>query len=216
MVEFIQTGGWFMYIILGVSIIALGIIIEKFAVLQFSYAPRESFFDHILRAVKRQDLEKAMFICRNTTHPLSQVIMEIIKRHRYPKEAIESAVDISFQKLTPKIQKRTGYLQMLGNVSTLVGLLGTINGLIISFSSLAAASASSKAALLASGISTAMNTTAFGLIVAIPCLVAHNVLTNKQNGILQKYEEISSQVIHAIAHEWTDRTNRSGKASSEG
>ena len=87
---------------------------------------------------------------------------------------------------------------MIGNVATLLGLLGTIQGLIQSFSSLAALDAASKATALANGISTAMNTTALGLIVAIPCIVSFTILSNKERAILQKYDEVLSEVIHIV------------------
>jgi biopolymer transport protein ExbB len=89
---------------------------------------------------------------------------------------------------------------MVGNVATLVGLLGTIQGLVLSFSSLAGADPAKKAELLASGISTAMYTTAFGLIVAIPCIVAFTYLTNVEEELLKGYDEVTSDVMHSLIY----------------
>ncbi len=80
----------------------------------------------------------------------------------------------------PRYGRRLGYLATIANISTLLGLLGTIFGLQQSFSSLAVTDAAQKASVLAAGIAQAMNTTSFGLIVAIPCLLAHSRLVSLQ------------------------------------
>jgi len=100
---------------------------------------------------------------------------------------------------------------MIANVATLVGLLGTIQGLIIAFSSLATADPANKAELLANGISTAMNTTAFGLIVAVPCIIAYTVLSNKENDIIQEYERTINEILHIMTHDWKDRQKQDDK-----
>lgn len=114
---------------------------------------------------------------------------------------MESEISKEVQKLTPRIQKHTNYLHMIGNIATLLGLIGTIKGLIMSFSSLQSSSAASKAELLAAGISTAMNTTAFGLIIAIPCIVAYTILVNMETDIMQKYNETLTEISHIIDFE---------------
>jgi len=198
MLEFLNSGGIFMYFILATSIIAFAIIVERFISLQYSYQPKEKFFKSLIGYLKRNDFASAQLLCHGTNHPLAQVVSVIFKNKNSDFAAIESAVDIAVQKLIPKIQKRTSYLAMIGNVATLLGLLGTIRGLIISFQSLSSATAETKAELLASGISTAMNTTAFGLMVAIPCIVTFTLLSNKENNILEQYSATLSQVLHLI------------------
>ena len=91
----------------------------------------------------------------------------------------------------PKLEKRTHYLSMIANVATLLGLLGTILGLINSFAAVAHADAADKATLLTAGISLAMNTTAFGLITAIPCLIGFTYLVEKTN---EQIDEINENV----------------------
>jgi biopolymer transport protein ExbB/TolQ len=85
--------------------------------------------------------------------------------------------------------QRLNYLSLFANVATLLGLLGTIGGLQVSFSSLAAAEAAKKATMLAAGISQAMNTTAFGLIVAVPCMIMYTALSNKRDRLLKDLDE---------------------------
>ena len=114
------------------------------------------------------------------------------------KEILSEGVSIEFQKLVPQIQRRSAYINMLANVSTLLGLLGTIQGLIISFMSLNQAAATAKAEILSRGISTAMNTTALGLVVAIPCVIAYTIITSQENHILLNYEATLNEVVHFV------------------
>ncbi len=201
MIDFFINGGIAMWPILILSIIAIAIIIERFSALILSYKYHMNFFSDVIRQIKSGKLKMAAAMCYRTGHPLANVIIDILKNYNKDKETIESAASIAMEKIIPKLQKRTNYLQMISNVSTLVGLLGTIQGLIVAFDSLKMADPSSKAELLASGISTAMNTTAFGLIVAIPCLIAYNLLTNKENSIIQNYERTANEIIHILAHD---------------
>lgn len=197
MIEFIQEGGTFMYIILAVSVVAVAIMIEKFYLLYFFYKPKQTFFDDIVSYVRKGDLPAAKLLCSGTNHPLAKVVAVMLNKN-YSKEALESEIGKEIQKLTPRIQKHTNYLHMIGNIATLLGLIGTIQGLIMSFSSLQGSSSASKAELLATGISTAMNTTAFGLIIAIPCIVAYTIITTNETNIMQKYNETLTEIMHIM------------------
>ena len=99
----------------------------------------------------------------------------------------------------PRLEKRTQYLATLANVATLLGLLGTIIGLIAAFTAVANAEATEKASMLSSSISVAMNTTAFGLISAIPLLLLHAVLQTKTTEIVDSFEMASVKVVNTLA-----------------
>ena len=98
----------------------------------------------------------------------------------------------------PKLEKRTAYIATLANISTLMGLLGTIIGLIAAFTAVATAAPSEKATLLSQSISVAMNTTAFGLISAIPLLLAHTVLQSKTAEIIDSLEMAGVKFLNLI------------------
>jgi biopolymer transport protein ExbB/TolQ len=215
-IEFLNAGGVWMYVLLSMSIASFAIILERWVVLQLNYGYKGSLFSKIIRKIQSGDYRSAQSMCQGTRHPLAKVIMSIMNNYEHGQEAMESGASIEMKKIVPKIQKRTGLLQMLGNVATLVGLLGTIQGLIVSFSSLAGAEASEKAEMLGRGISTAMNTTAFGLIVAIPCIVAYVLLTGKENKILAKYDEALNEVLHTLSHEVVESPRRGKSRSSRG
>ena len=99
----------------------------------------------------------------------------------------------------PQVKARINLLTMFANISTLLGLLGTIFGLIRAFQGISSASGAMKQEILASGISVAMLTTAFGLIVAIPCLVGFYVLNNRGDFLIDKFEEKALSLFNVLS-----------------
>jgi biopolymer transport protein ExbB/TolQ len=99
----------------------------------------------------------------------------------------------------PRLEKRTQYLATLANIATLLGLLGTIIGLIAAFTAVAAADPAQKASLLSQSISVAMNTTAFGLMSAIPMLLIHSLLQTKTNEIVDSFEMAGIKVLNLLS-----------------
>ena len=172
-VQFIKLafmqGGFFMYAILIISIFGLAIIIERFYKVGLRFRLNtEKFMADIMEFIKKGDIKKAIELCNRSDAILHLIIKPgLLKNGKDPKE-IQSAIDEAILEQMPNISKRTDYLSMIANVSTLMGLLGTILGLIQAFQAVGYADAAQKGAMLAKGISMALNTTAFGLIVAIP------------------------------------------------
>ncbi len=201
MLKFLNSGGPFMWVIMSVSIFAIAIMIEKIYFLFFYYKPSITFYKDVIKHIRKNDLPAAKLLCSGTSHPLAKVILVILNNFNTSKDAMESEINKEIQKLVPKVQKHTSYLQMIGNVSTLLGLIGTIQGLIISFSSISGKGAANKSEALARGISTAMNTTALGLIIAIPCIVAFTIFVNNETSIMQKYNEIITEIVHIFEFE---------------
>lgn len=104
----------------------------------------------------------------------------------------------SLMEVMPRLESRTHYLATFANIATLLGLLGTIIGLIQAFTAVAEANPAEKADLLSASISVAMNTTAFGLIVAIPLLFVHTVLQSKTTRIIDSLEMVSVKFLNAV------------------
>ena len=196
----IQEGGDFMYPILLLGIVGLAFFVERWIKLSLVYSVDQSYFNKIKALSRDGRFKEAAQVSLEKSHPLASVLVILLKNRKKNKEEIESLGQLEVQKVLPDITKRTSYINMFGNLATLVGLLGTIDGLILSFSSLGGAEASEKATILANGISTAMNTTAFGLIVAIPCIAAYTYLSNLEKDLLLSYDEVSSEIIHNIVY----------------
>jgi biopolymer transport protein ExbB len=115
------------------------------------------------------------------------------------REDIEIAMEESMMEIIPQLEKRTSYVALASSIATLLGLLGTIMGLIQAFTAVANANPAEKADLLSASISVAMNTTAFGLMVAIPLLVTHAVLTAKTGAIVDSLEMASVKALNVIS-----------------
>ena len=107
--------------------------------------------------------------------------------------------------MIPDIDKRVSYLAMLANIATLLGLLGTIQGLIQAFQAVGSADPTQKASILAGGISIALYTTAFGLVVAIPILIAYSILQSKAHRLVDDIDEFSVKIINLLSKSFGDR-----------
>jgi len=199
--DLLTKGGVFMLPILMVSIGALALIIERVYTLWLRYRlDEEGFVKGLIHALDEQDFAGALEECaRAENNPLSRVLRAgLLKVHRSDKE-IERAMEEEMLRTAPTIRKRIGYLATLGNVATLLGLLGTIFGLIQAFEGVSMADPATKQEILARGISIAMLTTAFGLIVAIPCLLSHAFLQNKSMQMIEGLEEKAFTLFNKIS-----------------
>jgi len=202
--------GWiFMWILLVVAAFMVAIAIERshyIYVKSSINAPK--FMAQIRRWVMAGDYKRAVALCRGIKDKaLPHIVLAgLIKtsKMKIPNfRAIQNAVDEGTLEVIPKLQARTSYLAMIGNVSTLIGLMGTIYGLIIAFRSVSAPGidVAEKSRLLAHGISVAMNTTLAGLAVAIPSILIYTVLHNKTTRIIDEIDEHTVKLINLITRE---------------
>jgi biopolymer transport protein ExbB len=196
-VEIFQSGGNFMFLILLVFCLAVAIILERFFFLYYKYninAPK--LYQQVRSAVLKGDIKGAIHCCDDS--PLPAIMRSGLIKAQDQTEYVLPAMEETALEVTPRIQKRTPYLAVLANISTLLGLLGTIFGLIVAFSAISGAEPGEKAIELARGISLAMSTTAFGLIVAIPCLLFHAILQSKVNRLLDEIDEYSLKTANML------------------
>jgi len=185
-----SEGGIWMYIILGVSIIGLGILIERFVMLFFKYnINANAFMAQIQKLVMANSIDKAIKLCNAApSAALARVIKAGLTRANKGPEEIANAVEEATLEVIPFIQKRTQALAAIANIATLLGLLGTIIGMIGAFSDLATVAPDKRQEALGRNISLAMNTTAFGLIVAIPCMIGHLLLSGITKKIIDEID----------------------------
>jgi biopolymer transport protein ExbB/TolQ len=196
---FFRDGGLFMYFILAVSIIGAAIMIERGIVLIHRYNVNgRALWERVSRFIEDGDIDKAKVLCSGSGIPLLRILNAGLTASNNPEKEIQNRIDEVALEIIPSIDKRVAYLATLANIATLLGLLGTIQGLIQAFSAVASADPSQKAALLAGGISIALYTTAFGLIVAIPMLIMYTVLQAKAHKIIDEIDEFSVKLINIL------------------
>lgn len=187
---FFQDGGLFIYPIAIVLAIGVAIAIERWVFLSREKYRNSKAFDGFLPLLRTTDLEKMQMYSREVQTPVTRIIgcgLDMMKVSQQRGD-IENSMSEGMLETMPRLESRTGYLAVLANVATLLGLLGTIIGLISAFTAVAVADPAQKSTLLSQSISVAMNTTAFGLIAAIPLLILHAVIQNKTAAIVNSIE----------------------------
>ncbi len=189
-VGFFQEGGTFMYPIMVVLAIGLAISIERYIYLTGAKRANRKQLDQLLPLLQNGDFKQAYALAGKSSHAVNRMLSQGLARFNSAnnRDDIEAAMEESMLEAIPRLERRTHYLAMLANIATLLGLLGTIIGLIKAFTAVAAVDPSLKAEILSTSISVAMNTTAFGLMVAIPLLLFFTVLQTKTTQVVDSLE----------------------------
>ncbi len=200
MVDFFKQGGIFMYPILIVFGLGLAIAIERWTYLTMSGASNRALWKKIVPFLKAGNFQEAAAATSKSKAAIASIMTYGLYRVKSARrrDDIEKAMEESMMEVLPRLEKRTHYLAILANISTLLGLLGTIIGLINAFTAVSNANPADKADLLSASISVAMNTTAFGLMAAIPLLLIHALLQTKTNQIVDSLEMASVKFLNAI------------------
>jgi biopolymer transport protein ExbB len=199
-VSFIRDGGAFMYPILVVGAIGFAIIIERSIKLARVGTSNRRMWTQLHPVLVERDFDKAREMTAGDKSTISELLNLGLERQGAVRrrDDIEIAMEEGMMEIIPQLEKRTGYIALFANIATLLGLLGTIIGLIQAFNAVAKANPADKAELLSASISVAMNTTAFGLIVAVPLLIAHAYLNSKTGEIIDSLEMASVKTLNII------------------
>ena len=176
--------------ILLVFAIGVAISFERYITLTIVTRKNRRIWDQVKPLLDKGDFDEARAMTAEDESTISQVLgMGLsLQGAVHRRDDIEIAMEESMMEIVPRLEKRTPYVALASSIATLLGLLGTIMGLIQAFTAVANANPAEKADLLSASISVAMNTTAFGLMVAIPLLVIHAILTSKTGDIIDSLE----------------------------
>jgi biopolymer transport protein ExbB len=195
-----QEGGWGMWAILLIATIPiLIIIVERTIVLLRSRIDKNRLLALLKSQIMAGNIQGAIKVCAGQQVPLTRILQAGLAKYNRPDAEIQAAMDEAALHELPLVEKRTGYLAMLGNLATLLGLLGTITGLIKSFAGVAGVDPSMKATLLARGISEAMNCTAFGLGTGIVGLLLFAILNGQTQHLLDNINEVTVQLMNLVS-----------------
>jgi biopolymer transport protein ExbB len=201
MVAFFQKGGVFMYPILLVFTVGMAITVERWFQLNRIRSANHKIWDLLHPVLVKGEFDKARQIASKDKSTMAQMLGMGLARQGAVRrrEDIEIAMEESMMEIIPQLEKRTPYVALLSNIATLLGLLGTIMGLIEAFTAVANANPAEKADLLSASISVAMNTTAFGLMSAIPLLLFHAKLMSTTGQIVDRLEMASVKALNNIS-----------------
>lgn len=199
-VSFFQTGGPFMYPILLVLAIGVAIAVERYIYLSVSRRNNRKILAQCMPLLQNGDLKQVYNLTAKSKTTIGQILSQGLARLKTGtrRDDIETAMEESMMEALPRLEKRTHYLAMFANIATLLGLLGTIIGLIKAFTAVAQVDPSMKAEILSSSISVAMNTTAFGLMVAIPLIFIYTVLQTKTTEIVDSFEMATIKIVNLL------------------
>jgi len=200
-VQFFSNGGAFMYPIVLLLALGLGVSIERYVTLTLARKRNRQTWEKLEDLIRKGEFEKARELSNKDNSAIAQLFASALARQGAVRrrEDIDRAMEETLMAIIPRLEKRTHYLATFANMSTLAGLLGTIIGLIHAFTAVSNADPADKAELLSASISIGMNCTAFGLMVAIPLVLVHSLLQTKTTELIDSLEMVSVKIVNTIA-----------------
>jgi biopolymer transport protein ExbB len=189
-----------MHAVLVIAVLIVAIVLERLIVIGAAAALNgKKLTNDLVKALQRGDFQKARSISQKSNAPVAQVAQAMIDAGSADEAVLQSAADDAATLALPDLTRRLSYLGVLANSATLIGLLGTITGLITAISGVGVADAAQRSAYLAAGISEALHTTAFGLVIAIPTLMIQGWLNGRVESVAQDVDEMSIRLSKALA-----------------
>ena len=200
-VQFFGNGGAFMYPIVLLLALGLGVSIERYITLTLARKRNRQTWEKLEDLIRKGEFEQARELANKDNSAIAQLFASALARQGAVRrrEDLDRAMEETLMAIIPRLEKRTHYLATFANMSTLAGLLGTIIGLIHAFTAVSNADPADKAELLSASISIGMNCTAFGLMVAIPLVLVHSLLQTKTTELIDSLEMVSVKIVNTIA-----------------
>ena len=199
MYKYFVEGGMMMWLLGALSILGLGTILERTA--YFFKNERDlkgDFKDQIITLVREGKEDEAIEFCEKTNNSVSRTVKSILLAYKYENDMYESKEKLMKEKALEQIEnleKRLSILGIVSFISPMAGLLGTVLGMIKSFKAIALEGAGDPN-VVANGISEALVTTAAGLLIAIPAIIAYNFFNRKVDKIMMQIEKTSTALIN--------------------
>ncbi|MDO4638309.1 MotA/TolQ/ExbB proton channel family protein [Leptotrichia hongkongensis] len=206
MLKYLFDGGIFMWVILLASISGLAVIIEKmYTFLSKEKKLSENEKNQLYKALRTGNKEEILKLCKDKTDSVSKSVTKIVSNmdinfdelDNSHRQVIEGIISESILEQTTELEKGMSLLGTVVNAAPQLGLLGTVTGMIAAFSALTR-NGTSTAKIVAGGISEALYTTAFGLIVAIPALVFYNYFNRRIDVIVAEMERAALQFLSRV------------------
>ncbi len=200
--DLIQKGGPVMYLIMILSVISLGIIIERMYSLNRARIDSQKFMDDIINSLKHNKIIESIEMCNRTPGPIAHIIKAGILKHDRSRPEIKEAIDEAAQLEIPRMEKHLPILATIAHIAPLLGLLGTVSGMIKAFQVIqnkAATMTPVNPGDLAAGIWESLLATLAGLLVAIPTYVAYNYLVNHVDSLAYDMERSATDLVNILS-----------------
>jgi biopolymer transport protein ExbB len=198
MLELLAKGGWLMFPIALLAVIAVYIFVERYLTIRKASQPNKIFMDRIRDMVVSGNIEGARTLCRSENTPVARMVEKGITRIGMPLKDIATSVENTGNLEVFKLEKHLPSLATIAGAAPMIGFLGTVSGMISAFYRLANAGTNIDPGMLAGGIYEALITTATGLAVGIIAFVGYNFLTAQVEKVIFKMEATSVEFIDIL------------------
>lgn len=197
MFELFQKGGLIMYPILGCSILLLAFTFERlFTLAGFNIMPIK-FLLELEELIKRSKIEEAMARCRANSSTIAKIIYEGLQHVHDGKTTVREHLEESGKREIAILEKRNTLIEEVASIAPLLGLLGTVIGMVQVFRQIEAAG-STNIQFLSGGVYTALLTTVFGLVVAIPATILYFYFDSRINRLSIKLEAYALHLLDLL------------------
>lgn len=198
MIDYMQKGGPLMWLILLCSIVSVAVFLERIVYFHRASVNAGEFLQGLSNLIRNRNFAEARVECQATSVPVTRVIHAAIVRHRLPRSELREIVQEAGQLEVPRLERNLGILAAVGYICPLIGLLGTVTGLIQAFVQLSANNGYATLADVSGGIYESLLTTAAGLVVAIPTILAYCFLSARLNALVHDMERAGIEVVNLL------------------
>ncbi len=201
LLEALRQNPTFLVLNLVTSAVVLTIVVERFYFQLSRYRVNsKEFFAQVRKLVQAGNIDRAIKLCEASDYPILQLVKAGLTHANKGEAEIDASLSEKLSELKPQAEKRVGALWSLANIATLIGLLGTVSGLILTFSAIAAPGLTQavKQAMLSNGIAEAMYNTAFGLGIAVFCMITHIILHTRAKNIQHDLETTMEKTFNLL------------------
>ena len=198
MINFIVQGGWVLWVIMALSVVACIIIVERLIYLRRISVDEDKLFQRVKASLIEGHYNEALAICDNNLSPFSSLLKIGIENRKQPETVQRDILKDAAALEAPKLERGLSTLGTISTIAPLLGLLGTVTGTMKAFGVLGKFGAVSDPSALANGVSEALITTVGGIIVAVPVIIFYNFLVSRVNQILSMLENRVNMLVLLI------------------
>lgn len=215
MLSVFHDGGPIMYPIALCSFLLLVFVFERLVSLRRGRVIPGPFVKRFLEQLRegQLDREKAIKLCDENKSPVAIVFAAAAKKWGKTSVEVEQAILDAGERVTNQLRRHLRLFNGISQVAPLLGLLGTVMGMIMSFNAIAASAAEGQRELMAEGIAQALITTAAGMLVAIPALLAYLYFLSRVDNLITSIDALGQQVVEIIASDSSENRSRRAKAA---